>query len=231
MRWVMSVLLLVAAVGCGGGDGGMSALPDGAAGAQDAISSSDGAAFQPGLTIQWVDLPALPGPVSATVTVTSAVFHVEKLEVIGDAGDPAETTKRDYKLTWNATQSPFDDMFINAPPAIYSKVRIGLDKGSSNAPAFEITGTVVIGGASEPFHITSLKKIDLEVTGYNVNLPVNGSADITVMVGLDDALQNVNWMALPTTNSTRILEDSAPTAAAMDALVDDLEETFTRPGS
>lgn len=227
MRRLMSVLVILAATACGGGDGGAgddTQLPDASANLDGAPSSD--APTGPRLDVAWVAAPPLPGQVTAAIFVQAATFHVDRLEVIGDTGDPADTTARDVSVSWSATVHPFRISFFNAPsPAIYSKIRIGIDKGSSNSPSIDIGGSVQIGSGTEPFHIISTKKTDLEITGYNVSLTVGSSATITVDVGLDTALAGIDWMSLPIKNGARTLDDEA---AAMDDFIDTLDDTFTR---
>ena len=225
MQRLMSVLLLVAA--CGGDGGNSQMIPDAPA-SVDAGASSDSAGFQ-GLTIQWLASPAVPGPqnLPTMVEVTSAKFHVEKLEAISDGGAVPETTLREFDLEWSATTTPEPIFFTSAPPAIYSKIRLGLEKGASNAPSIEIRGTVLVGGSTEAFVVSTTQKADLEIGGYAVTLGIGGSETMPVIVGLDALLADVDWMALPTTSGTRTLDDTQ--AMAVDDLLDRLEDTFTSP--
>lgn len=202
-------------------------FPD-AAGALDAGANSDGAAFQ-GLTIEWVDSPDLPGSlnISTMVTVSSAKFHVKKLEAIGDGGAVPETTQDEFDVVWNATTSPPLITFFNAPPAIYSKIRLSLDKGSSNAPSIEIAGTVLVNGTTETFLVTTTQKKDIEVDGYAVILDIGESEGMPIIVGLDALLADVDWMSLPMTNNVRTLDDTR--GQDVDALLDHLEDTFSGP--
>jgi hypothetical protein len=232
----MSVLLVVvaaaAAAACGdSADGGNPmGLPDANGGTQDAASSSDGAPA-PGLMIEWVDSPALPGPqnLPTMVNVTSAKFHIKKLEVISDGGTSPATTQDEFDIRWNATMAPQPIFFTSAPPAIYSKIRLSIDKGSSNAPSVEIVGTVTINATTEMFRISSIEKIDLEVEGYLVNLTLGDSEGMPIIVGLDALLADVNWMSLPVESNARTLDDRSATMAEMDLLFDHLEDTFTGP--
>ena len=220
MQRLMSVLLVVAA-GCGGDDG---------ANLTDASTSSDASSDAPpgsGLVVQWQASPALPGEVSATVTVTTAAFHVKRLEVLGDAGALAETTRDDYDLVWAGPSEAPPLAFPFAPPAIYSKVRINLDKGPSNVPSLQITGTTTATGSAESFEITSFDKQSIEVTGYNVRLELGQSKELTVLVRLEDTLSHINWATLPVVGGKRVLDDS--NMAAMDALFEDLEDAFRNP--
>ncbi len=205
--------------------------PDAGASQDAPISSSDGAPA-PGLMIEWVDSPALPGPqnLPAMVNVTSAKFHIKKLEVISDGGTSPTTTQDEFDIRWNSTMAPQPIFFTSAPvPAIYSKIRLSIDKGSSNAPSVEITGTVTINATTEMFRITSIEKADLEVEGYLVNLTVGDSEGMPIIVGLDALLADVDWMSLPVDGGARTLDDRMGNMAEMDLLFDRLEDTFAGP--
>ncbi len=226
MQRLMSVLL-VAVAACGdAGDSGGPYLPD-ASGALDAAASSDGAPAQQGLELEWADIPSLPGAISSTVTVMTVKFHVKKVEVLGDAGSIPETTGENVDLVWNIAASPPPISFPSAPPAIYSKVRINLDNGGASSPSVEIVGTTTANGSTEMFRVTSTQKLDLEITGYNVELGVAESERIPVVVGLDAAFAKVDWAAMRVANNERRLEDSD--TQAMDAFFNDLEDVFTAP--
>lgn len=229
MQRLMSVLLVVVAACGDAADGGPSNLADASASADAPTGVSD-SAVQTGLRLDWGDLPPLPGPLSATVTVTSVKLHVDRLEVLGDGGSVPQTTREDVALEWSMTASPSVIYMDDAPPAIYSKVRIGLDKVmANNGPSIEILGTTTANGSAEMFKITTTRKIDLEVTGYNITLGVGSPRTITVMVGLDAGLENVDWAALPVPNSVRTLDDSTANMDAMTAFIDDLALVFTAP--
>lgn len=226
MTRLMSVFLLVVAA-CGGSDGGSNLADAGAS--LDAPTGSSDASAAPGLTVQWVAAPAIPGPqqLSTMVNVTSAKFHLKKLEVIGDGGALPETTQDEFDVLWDATHAPPSIFFTTAPPAIYSKVRLGFDKGSSNAPSIEISGTVLVNGTTEMFRVTSTQKTDVEVGGYSVRLDLGEFEGMPIIVGLDALLADVNWMALPTPGGVRTLDDTS--TQAMDSLLDHLEYTFSGP--
>ncbi len=226
MQRLMSVLL-VAIAACGdSGDRGGEYFPD-AAGVADAANSSDASPSQQGLELVWMDDPMLPGAVSSTVTVMTAKFHVKRLEVLGDAGSIAEATSSDFDIAWNPATTPVPLSFPFAPPAIYSKVRLNLDKGNANEPSVEIVGTTTANGSVEMFKITSSEKLDLEITGYNTRLDVGEREYIMVLVAPDQGLANVDWATLPMQNNVRTLDDT--NMVARDSFLDDLETVFTAP--
>jgi hypothetical protein len=225
----MSVLLVVvAACGDGNGGGGPMTGADASASQDAPFGNSDGAPA-PGLVVEWVDSPALPGPqnLPTMVNVSSAKFHIKKLELVSDGGTDPSTTREDFDILWNASVSPPSIHFLSAPPAIYSKVRLSIDKGSSSSPSIEILGTVTVDATTEMFRISSIEKADVEIEGYFVNLGLGDSQGMPIIVGLDALLADVNWMSLPVDSNARTLDDS--NTSAMDALFDQLEDTFTAP--
>ncbi|MFN0248014.1 MAG: hypothetical protein ACKV2T_14080 [Kofleriaceae bacterium] len=226
----MSVLFVLGATACGGNaDGGSPNVPDAPAGALDAGASADGAPFQ-GLTVDWADSPPLPGPLGlsgTTISVASARFRIERLEAISDGGAVPEARQDDFDILWDSSNAPPTIYFPNAPPAIYSKVRLNIDQGPGDTASFEITGSVVISGTTEPFRITSQQKIDLEVEGYAVRLDLGDQRGMPIIVKLDALLAEVAWSGLPVTNTVRTLDDTRPTE--IDALRDRFELAFVGP--
>jgi hypothetical protein len=224
----MSVLFLVLAA-CGGSAGdGANLLPDAPSSGADAGASSDGAPFQ-GLVVSWEDAPAIPGPQNTVsmIDVTSAKFHIEKLEAISDGGADPSATQQEFDVAWSAVASPADIFFFSAPPAIYSKIRLSIDAGPANAPSIEITGTVQVNGSTEMFRVTSMQSAALEVSGYAVTLGLGEAEGMPIIVGLDVLLADVDWMALPLQNGVRTLDDTRSTE--MTAFFGYLEYTFTGP--
>lgn len=225
MQRLMSVLLVVVAA-CGGDGGSPMNFPDASGGGNDAASSSDASIPAQGIKVDWAAVPNLPGQVSSTVTVTSVKFHVKKLEVLGDAGSLPETSDDDFDLVWTPISPvPPPLYFTAAPPAVYSKVRVNLDKGSSNAPSVEILGTTTANGSTEMFEITSEKKLDLELSYQQFSLVIGDSRTIQVSVGLDAGLEKIEWGAMRTVGGVRTLEDTD--TQAMDSFFDDLEDVFS----
>jgi hypothetical protein len=223
MQRLMSVLLVVVAA-CGGNDGGSSSFPDAWSGQSDGAAASDSAPAQ-GLVVDWRDMPTLPGMVSSTVTVFSVKLHVKKLEVVSDGGSVPDTTDDDFDLAWVGSSRPFPISFPTAPPAVYSKVRINLDKGSSNTPSVEITGSTTASGSAELFTIRSEQKLDLELSYQQFTLLVGDSKTVRVRVALDEGLENIDWVNLRKPSTMRLLDDTD--TQAMDAFFDDLEEVFS----
>jgi hypothetical protein len=230
MKRLMSVLLVVGVAACGGGaDGGSPNVSDAPQGSLDAGANADGLPFQ-GLTVEWVGSPPIPGPLGlngVTISVSSARFYIDKLEAISDGGAVPETTQEEFHVLWDISNAPPSILFQNAPPAIYSKVRLGIDQGPANGASFEITGNVVIAGTSEPFRITSMQKVDLEVEGYAIRLDLGDYEGMPIIVKLDAFLAEVDWSALPVVNNTRTLDDT--NSVAIDALLGRFDLAFVGP--
>ena len=171
--------------------------------APDAASSPDGGVVQSlGMVINWGAAPALPGPVDNDITVTDASFQVSLLEIIGDAGTGDERTSHaKYMLTWDATGSPAQDSFPDAPAGVYSKITLELAPDGLAPYAYEIDGTWqdnrVFGGDPErPFRVIGLMAMTTSVE-CNETLRPGGSATIDITVGLLNALEGIDFHRVP----------------------------------
>ena len=217
MRLLLAYLLTAAACGGGGGGGGGDDTP-----ISDAPALSDAVAQQ-GLIVNVVALPALPGEIKSDLTVTSAVFHVQRLQVIGDNGQPMTTTG--FELGWQGEgTNPLPIDFPFAPSGLYSQVSIEIDALSS-APVYEISGTAKVGGNIEPFHITDTESMDVDITGYAVTLAPGRTAIIGVRLDLRDAIDGIDMATLPMMQGKRTL---APGSSQMGNFRDKLEDAFRR---
>ena len=195
----VSLLLILAAAACGGGGGG---------GGGDDVQLSDAAAAsdaltQQGLIVNVVALPALPGEIKSDLTVTSAVFNIDRLQVIGDNGQPMTTSS--FQLGWQSEStnpSPIDFPF--APSGLYSQVSIEID-ASSSAPVYEIFGTAKVGGNTEMFHIIDTESVEVDITGYMVTLAPGRTAIVGVRLDLRDAIDSIDMAMLPMMQGKRTM--------------------------
>lgn len=213
MRLILCCLLALAACGGDAGDDAL-ATPD-ARPASDAAASSD-APNQNGLSVTWSAQPALPGPLANGVTVTSLKLKLARLEVIGDTGSTTGTTTTNVDLTWSQVQQPFPIDFFFAQPGLYSKVTLQID-GNVVAPSYEILGTVVINGTTEPFKISDTAALAVDINGYNVMLMAGRSAEVPIRVDMDDAVDAVDFGMLPTVGGFRTMNQSTMGIAAFRA--------------
>lgn len=216
MRLALPLLLAAAACGGGGTGGNGDDTPP-----SDAAATSDANA-QPGLIVSFAAIPALPGTLKTDLTVTSAVFHIERLQVIGDNGQPMTGA---FTLGWQSEStnpSPLD--FPSAPSGLYSQVSMEIDQPLL-APVYEIFGTAKIGGNIEPFHIVDREDLHIDITGYNVTLVPGRSAVIGIRLDLKGAVENIDMNMLPTEQGMRTLETGN---SQMSEFRDKLEDAFKR---
>jgi hypothetical protein len=204
MRALVGCLLVAAA--CGGGTGPDPSALDAAA-SVDAASSSDAASS--GLTAVWSSNPDVPGMFDNGITVSSAMFAIARLEVVGDAGTPGATTATNLDITWTSTLQPSPVYFGGAPSGLYSQVTLQLD-GDLVAPSYVIKGTASINSIEEPFEISDTKNIELDISGYNVALSPGSTATIPIRLDLRGLLDSVNFGALPLEGNVRKLDQSSP---------------------
>jgi hypothetical protein len=215
----LPLFLLLAAAACGG-DGGGSAGDD--TQVSDAAAPSD-APVQQGLIVNVVALPALPGPLKSDLAVTSAVFRIQRLQVIGDNGQPM--TSAPFQLDWQAEGSnPSALDFPSAPSGLYSQVSIEIDEAGP-MPVYEIRGTAKVNGNTEMFRIIDRDSLDIDITDYNVTLAPGKTAVIGVRLDLKEAIESIDMQALPTMMGMRTLDMASP---QMPEFRDDLEDAFKR---
>lgn len=149
-----------------------------------------------GMTVTWNAQPSLPGMVTNNVLVTDAVFQLEHLQLVSDAGG---TTHTRIQLEWNSDGSPPDEVFSDAPVARYQQVL--LDMRSDVHPpfsyAYQIQGMWMDNNNnSRPFRISDSAVIDVSVA-CDVALPANGSVTVPVRIDLRDALNGIDFKNLP----------------------------------
>lgn len=216
-----SVLALLVFAACGG-DGSSVGRPD-ATSPSDASPSSDGPLTPHGLLVSWTANPALPGPVKTDLIVTSAVFNISRLQVIGDSGQPM--TQTPISLAWSG-ESPSDPPtvgFPSAPGGLYSQVAIELDRPGGNS--YEIRGTVKVAGDTKPFFIHDDTDIQLDITGYTVAFSPGTDATLPVRLDLDSPIEQIDFALVPETAGTLEVGPSNPQLAE---LRDKIDNAFKR---
>jgi len=202
MRFLGALMVFAA---CHSGDGmspGADASPDGPP------VDTDGPPSALGLWVAWRADPALPGDVDGKITVTDATFHMDRLQVIGDAGIDARTTRSKYVLAWNAQGKPAQERFPEAPVGVYSKILAVMAPDGPGGNAYEIHGTWMNSGSQPiPFEISDRLTVSLSVD-CDEELPAAGSAMLGIKVDLKDALNSIKFEDIMPMNG--VLEVDGP---------------------
>jgi hypothetical protein len=171
----------------------------------------DGPASTSGLTIPWTAEPALPGQVTSNITVSSMVFRLDSLRVVGDTGTN-NLTHGALVLQWGNGETPMPTAFSDAPSGIYSKVVFHAD-GDLVDYSWEIDGTVALSDGMHSFAIHDL--MDLSVTiDTSATLAPGGVAELGVTFRMDQVFDGLDFTALGSDDGLLVLDtdDTAMTA-------------------
>ena len=164
----------------------------------DAVPEPDGGGMPRGLGmfLTWNANPSLPGPVTNKVSATAVTFQLEHLQLVSDAGADGRTTRSRYQLAWSAGALPLQEMFPDAPVAVYQRISLDM-RGDVQPPyAYQIQGTWRDDkGDDQQFRIADTVNLEVPID-CSETLPPGGSVSITVRVDLRDALSNVNFKNL-----------------------------------
>ncbi|MBA3465286.1 MAG: hypothetical protein H0T46_35470 [Deltaproteobacteria bacterium] len=216
MRLVIAIVLLSACGGGGTGGGDDTQV-------SDASASNDAPAPLHGLLVSWTSAPAVPGPIGNYTTVTSALFHVDRLQVIGDNGQPMSNIP--FDLEWKAQgENPATVSFFDAPPGLYSQVNLEID-AAVGTPSYVIRGTVRVSGDTKVFVIEDRGSIRVDVRGFAVTLPPGGDATVPVRLDLKPALDTVDWSRVTEDDGVLELDESS---SQIDGFRDKLDDAFKR---
>lgn len=171
--------------------------------APDASTEPDVPPRSQGLTVTWHARPNLPGTVTDKVTVTDAVFQLEHLQLLSDAGD---TTHTRLQLAWNSQGVPSDEEFPDAPAARYQQIL--LDMRSDARPPFsytyQIQGTWQDDDDSGQFRIADPMILEVPVA-CDVVLSASGSMTVAVRLDLRNALNGIDFKNLPMDDGVSVL--------------------------
>ena len=172
MRWI-GVLLMVS--GCEFSSMGGGGTPGGPV---------DGSAHGLGMFVNWNANPPIPGVVNDKFTVSDATFQVDHLQIVADSGSVTQTK---FLLAWDASTTPQQDAFPDAPPGMYSKVTLVMAPGSFGSFSYRIHGTWRDSGETKSFLIEDPAPVNI---GFDCNemLAAAGSATIGIKVDFQDAL-------------------------------------------
>ena len=200
MRFLGALMVFAA---CHNGGGANPDAPDDGGG-----TGSDGPNPAPGMFVTWRANPALPGVVSNEITVTEATFQIANLEVVGDAGVDARTTRSRYLLVWDSGRKPGQESFPQAPVGVYSKINLVMAVGNLSENVYEIRGTWTDAGA-EPraFRIRDRGLALSSSVDCNATLPAAGTASVPLRLDLRAALNGVNFKMLAEEDDELDLQD------------------------
>lgn len=184
---LLGVLLVL--VGCHGAG---SVAPDGS-------TEPDTPVRAQGMTVTWSAKPSVPGVITDKVTVTDAVFQLEHLQLLSDAGVSTHTR---LQLAWGSAGRPADEEFPEAPAAHYQQIL--LDMRSDARPPFsytyQIQGTWQDDDDSGQFRISDPMTLEVPIP-CDVTPPAKGSATVAIRLDLRNALNGINFKNLPPDSS------------------------------
>jgi hypothetical protein len=171
-------------------------------------SGVDGSAGGAGMHVSFATKPVIPGNVEDTITLDSATFAFDNLQVIGDAGPgDTRTTATLFQLKWDAMTMPGAIDFSDAPTGVYSKVSFQID-GHLIDSSYRLKGQVNIGGNMVGYEIEDHNALPLSLD-INRTLTPGGSAVIGVVIDFGDALAGVDWSMVPMDDGKLELETSS----------------------
>lgn len=166
-----------------------------------------------GVELRWVTRPeVVPGPIDAKHELTSATLHLRNLRLVGDAGtgDP-RTSMAAVDLAWSAQGAPMALEFPDAPPGLYARLLADLDRGA--APfAFELTGTVEIEDAREPFVIRDTEPLAIDAD-FAIDAAPGRVTAIVVRVELDSVVDGAELESAPVVGGVRTIGPGSPALA------------------
>lgn len=193
MRFLGVLLVLVGCHGAG------SVTPD-------ASTEPDGPPRSLGMTVTWTARPALPGLVTDKILVTDAVFQLEHLQLISDAGADDRTTDTRLQLEWSALGSPSDEVFPEAPVARYQQILLDMrsDVRPPYAFSYQIQGIWQDEGNARPFRIADPDMLEVPIP-CDVVLQANSSMSVPVRIDLSKALDGIDFKSLPDNDGVLVL--------------------------
>ncbi|HEY1818007.1 MAG TPA: hypothetical protein VGG74_36945 [Kofleriaceae bacterium] len=155
-----------------------------------------------GLTIPWTASPDLPGQVGSNITVSSMVFRLDSLRVVGDTG--TNITHGALALQWSSGQTPPPTVFSDAPSGIYSKVVFHAD-GQLVDYSWEIDGTVALADGTHSFAIHDLMDLSVSIE-TSATLAPGGTAVLGVTFQMDQVFDGLDFTALDNDDGLLVLD-------------------------
>jgi hypothetical protein len=182
----------------------------------DGSTEPDGPARSQGVTVTWSARPSLPGAITDKITVTDAVFQLDHLQLVSDAGGP---THMRLELEWGADGSPEDEEFPEAAAAHYQQILLDMRSDVHPPYAYEIQGTWQDDQDSGQFRIADPNILEVPVA-CDVMLPASGSVTVAVRLDLRNVFNGINFKNLPTDgDSVRVLTGGPQLLGVRDQLM------------
>ena len=196
MRWEATIgagVVAVALTGCPGPDDDR---PD---------AGADGG--NTGLVVTWSSQPEIPGTVKDLLTVTRAVFWIEDLRVVSDAGTLALATAA--TVAWEDDRTPAPIEIADPPAALYSRLLLELDRGAGPS-AYELEGTV----DGIPYLIRDPEPLALS-DEFRRPLPPRLALEVEIRVG--ELVDDLEFDEVPLVAGRHVLEAGDPQLASVRA--------------
>jgi hypothetical protein len=171
-----------------------------------------------GLTIEWNGHPStIPSEPSSDITVDRAVFHLDDLRLVGDAG-PIDLDRD--QLEWSRGIAPTALPVAGALPGLYSRLLFDLD-GSNDGEvtyAYEITGTVKVNDSFQPYTLRDTNDLTLSLD-FSIMLPAGGTATIPVRIEIDKMVNVINFSQVPMQDGRYLVDATSPQISNLRAAV------------
>lgn len=177
------------------------------------------AAGPAGVAVGWISDPAaVPGRVEDGFDLTSVVFHLRDLRVVGDAGaGDARTTAPVAELGWNDKAQPSQITFPEAPPGLYERMLFTIDRGAGSY-AYELHGTAQTVAGRQPYAILDDDPLAIDLD-YQIMAEAGRLTTIVTRVEFDDVLDVVDFDAAPLIGGVRTITEGDPQLATIRAEV------------
>lgn len=173
--------------------------------APDASTEPDVPPRAQGMTVTWNARPSVPGMISDQIMVTDAMFQLEHLQLVSDAGG---TTHTRLQLAWSSQGAPADEEFPDAPVARYQQILLDMRSDVRRPFSYQIEGIWQDNESPRPFRITDATILEVPIA-CDVALPANGAVTVPIRLDLRGMLDAIDFGSLPLKDGTLVL-DSGP---------------------
>ena len=208
LRLILGAVLAMAAAGCEVGDTGDDGDNNDDGGDSDGGDGGGDGGGITGLSIEWRGQPAaLPGQISADLTITRAVFLLDDLRLVSDGGQLDLQLDR---LEWAAGVVP-PTLTVEGPsPGLYSRLLFGLEGDDETSPVqygYEIAGSVLVNGNTRQFLIRDHGELALMLQ-FSLTLSAGQTMVIPVRFELDKIVGVVNFEQASSSNERYTIDNN-----------------------